>query len=93
MSFSVSAWQIHHAHSIHDIPNSSNVQGGRVDDLDARPCGLTSRDPSPVDKVPVQAKKRDIYPITWRVVGGGVMMSGNSMCFPVAANLLSDVTQ
>ncbi|KII83021.1 hypothetical protein PLICRDRAFT_494611 [Plicaturopsis crispa FD-325 SS-3] len=62
---------------IHDIPGSSSVQGGRVDDLDASPCGLPSRDPSPVDKVPMQVKKRDIYPITWRVIGGGVMMSGS----------------
>lgn len=36
--------------------------------------------PKPIDRYD-DCHARDFYPVTWRVIGGGVMMGGQSECY------------
>ncbi|KAH7927807.1 hypothetical protein BV22DRAFT_1127120 [Leucogyrophana mollusca] len=63
---------------IHDLGDSSGTADSALSDVDS-----DSRPELPAKPTTVyeDSKAKDYYPITWRVVGGGVMMGGNrQMC-------------
>jgi hypothetical protein len=75
-------------HSIHDVEKSkwarkadSPSQAHRTtpSELPSTPCSLQE-----------ELKARNYYPITWRVIGGGVMMGGYSMYSIVSSSYFID---
>jgi hypothetical protein len=77
-------------HSIHDVEKSKWARKA-----DSQTDGTTpSQLPSTPRSLQKELKTRDYYPITWRVIGGGVMMGGYSKYPPsVAVILLTNISQ
>jgi hypothetical protein len=63
-------------HSIHD-PAAVQASKGE-EDSPSDSSGYTSQAPSEPCSGADENPGRNIFPITWRVIGGGVMMSGQS---------------
>lgn len=69
-------------HSIHDVENSKWARKA-----DSRTDGTApSQLPSTPRSLQEELKARDYYPITWRVIGGGVMMGGYSKYSTVSSS-------
>jgi hypothetical protein len=63
-------------HSIHDL---SAVQGSQSEQESASDDSVDSpQAPSEPRSKADEEGERNMYPITWRVIGGGVMMGGQS---------------
>lgn len=67
--------------SIHD---AEKVRHAKMADRGTKPSHLPPKPRSLLD----DSKARDFYPVTWRVIGGGVMMGGYSMCSTLVLNVL-----
>jgi hypothetical protein len=63
-------------HSIHD-PAAVQASKGE-EDSPSDSSGYTSQAPSEPCSGADENREQNIFPITWRVIGGGVMMSGQS---------------
>jgi len=65
-----------------DMANSSAYQSSDDDSTEA--ASVSSQPPYDLPAKPLsdieEKKKRGFYPISWRVIGGGVMMSGKHVC-------------
>jgi hypothetical protein len=75
--------------SIHDEDVAHAAAYQSSDDDSTEVASLSSQPPYDLPAKPLSAveeqKKRGFYPISWRVIGGGVMMSGKreSLCMSV----------
>jgi hypothetical protein len=69
-------------HSIHDLEKSKRAKKSDNQAYVTAPSHLPPKPRSLQDEL----KARDYYPITWRVIGGGVMMGGYSMYFIVSSS-------
>lgn len=75
--------------SIHDEDIAHAAAYQSSDDDSAEVASIGSQPPYDLPAKPLSAteekKKRGFYPINWRVIGGGVMMSGKreSLCMNV----------
>jgi hypothetical protein len=81
-------WLSIHDPTLSNPDKSADVTEGINADVDpdttpTLPTAAPSELPTkPQNKIEEQ-RSRDFYPITWRVIGGGVMMAGSSMSHPV----------
>lgn len=60
--------------SIHDPETKGNVNKSPTE---LTPPANAKLPPKPLDRYE-ECRAKDFYPVTWRVIGGGVMMGGQS---------------